>query len=413
MLRCLLVPAACVVLTLAVSAAARADEDPLDHAKSLLDLGKALVEAGTDMDDPKRIEEGLAKFREAKALFEKELEKPGLSEAQKNRIRLYIVDVESRIDWYGGGSIGGGGGGGEQPDGGEDDAPAAEGGVATGEVRIPEMKRGERFRPWCRRVRKIYEETDDPHGRAALARGMARQARVLALPTLFALFKTEQMPDARDGVFEALAMVGTSRVAHEMASYARADREAHWDDALEVIYLCLKKPERYEREKPFMRAIRAFHKLKNRKLTLQILRDLDAMGGPGVAALGEVIYVPDFGYHDHAVQLLSNKRDRRAVPPLVFKMNRFKFEYRVQIPAHEALLKMGWYAVPELVDRLNDKAAGIWISWTLRKITGETMGTDKRKWHDWWKTEKLRHPELFDDPDERPPVVTGEGESPR
>ena len=67
------------------------------------------------------------------------------------------------------------------------------------------------------------------------------------------------------------------------------------------------------------------------------------------------------------------------------------------------------------VPSLNDKAAGIWISWTLRKITGETMGTDKRKWGDWWKSEKLRHPELFDDPDERPggsggpPVVTGGG----
>ena len=74
---------------------------------------------------------------------------------------------------------------------------------------------------------------------------------------------------------------------------------------------------------------------------------------------------------------------------------------------------MGWYAVPALVDALDNKAAGIWVSYTLRKISGETMGTDKRKWHDWWKTEKLRHPELFDDPDERPggakkgPVVTG------
>ena len=126
------------------------------------------------------------------------------------------------------------------------------------------------------------------------------------------------------------------------------------------------------------------------------------MENPGVAALGEVLYVEDFGYHDHVIGILATKPDCRAVPPLVHKMNRFRFEYRVQMPAHEALLQLGWYAVPELIDRLDDKAAGIWISWTLRKITGETMGTDKRKWHDWWKTEKTRHPELFADPSERP-----------
>ena len=58
------------------------------------------------------------------------------------------------------------------------------------------------------------------------------------------------------------------------------------------------------------------------------------MGTPGIAALGEVIYVPDFGYHDYTIRLLAKKRDGRAVPPLVYKMNRFKFEYRVQMPAH-------------------------------------------------------------------------------
>lgn len=401
MLRRLPVPAAFALLALLLVpfGLLGAEDDPLDHAKSLLELGKALVEAGTDMDDAERVRKGVATFEEARKLFQQELEKPGLTEAEKNRIRTYLVDVESRIDWYGGAAAADGGGG----------AEPAEEGVATGEVRIPAMRRGERLGSWCKRVRKLYDETEDPLGRAALARGMARQARVLALPTLYDLFRRELMPDARDGVFEALAMVGTSRVANKMASYARADREQRWDDALEVICLCLKKPERYEREKPFMRAIRSFHKLKVRALTLQILKHLDAMGGPGIAALGEVVYVPNFGYHDYAIELLSNKRDRRAVPPLVYKMNRFKFEYRMQIPAHEALLKMGWYAVPELVERLNDKAAGIWISWTLRKITGETMGTDKRKWGDWWKTEKLRHPELFDDPDERPPTVTGGG----
>jgi hypothetical protein len=304
------------------------------------------------------------------------------------------VDVESRIDWYSTTTVGGG-------------ADRAE---PEAEVQIPELKRGERLGPWCRRVRRIYDATEEPAGRAALARGLAAQAGVLALPTLYDLFRTEELPGARDGIHEALATVGTSRVAREMASYARRDREEKWSDALDVIYRCLEKPERNEKERPFQRAIRAFHELKDLALSREIVRYLDHMGTPGIAALGEVVYVDDFGLHEHVIGLLAKKRDRRAVPPLVFKMNRFKFEYRVQMPAHEALLAMGWYAVPELVDRLDDKAAGIWISWTLRKISGETMGTDKRKWHDWWKTEKLRHPEVFADPDEAKPVVTKDPE---
>ena len=375
---------------------ARSAEDPLAEAMSLVELGTTHVEIGTDTDNEKKVAQGVAFYRDARALFQAALSQPDLTPAQRNRIRAHLADVESRIEWYAGGD-------------------SAQGGArGTGEVRIPEPKRGEQLGPWCRRVRKLYAETEDPLGQAALARGLASHAGVLALPTLLALFEKEEHPTARVGVHEALAIVGTSRVANKMASFARRNAEGQWDHALAVIYLCLEKSEKSEPERPFLRAVRAFHKLKNRVLTLQILKALDAKDPAGTAALGEVLYVPDFGYHDYTIGLLAKKRDRRAVPPLVYKMNRFKFEYRVQIPAHKALLQMGWYAVPELVERLNDKAAGIWISWTLRKITGETMGTDKRKWHDWWKGERVRHPELFDDPKERPnagkpPVVTGGG----
>ena len=154
-----------------------------------------------------------------------------------------------------------------------------------------------------------------------------------------------------------------------------------------------------EPERPFVRSIREFHRLRDRKLSRGILRRLDAMGTPGVAALGQSLYVRDFGVHDETIQMLARKRDPRAVPPLVYKMNRFKFDYREQLPAHLALVRIGWPAVPPLIDRLDDKAAGIWISWTLRKITRETTGTQRRKWHEWWKKQKLRHPELADLPE--------------
>jgi hypothetical protein len=270
------------------------------------------------------------------------------------------------------------------------------------EVKAPDPVGGEALSEWCRRVKALYESTEAPQGRAALARQMATRAKLLALPALEDLFEEETAAEAREGVHEALVIVGTGRVARLLAGYAVRSRQTHWRNALDVIYRCLERPEAEEKERPFQRAIRAFHRLKDRALTLEIITRLDEMGREGVAALGEVIYVEDFGYHDHTIALLAEKRDGRAVPPLVYKMNRFKFEYRVQLPAHEALLRLGWYAVPELIDRLDNKAAGIWISWTLRKITGETMGTDKRKWHDWWKRERVRHPELFEDPDERP-----------
>jgi hypothetical protein len=395
---------AAALLLGATARPARAGEDPLDTAKSVVELGKALIEAGLDLGDSKRIRDGMAKLKEGKALFEAAAAKPGLTEAQVNRIRRHLVDVEATIEWYApaaerAGKAAPGGKPGESK-------PGPETGDAEGEVHAPDPERGRLLGAWCREQRALYGKTEDPVARAALAGEMAAKAGVIAVPTLLELFRAEETAAAEAGVHEALATVGTSRVAAEMGAFARADAEARWDDALDVIYRALEKPEKTEPERPWCRAIRRFHELKERKLTLSILARLDAMGTPGIAALGEVIYVEDFGYHDYTIALLSKKRDRRAVPPLVYKMNRFQFDYFEQMPAHKALLEMGWYAVPELVDRLDDKAAGIWISWTLRKISGETMGTDKRKWGDWWKNEKIRHPELFEDPDERPPVVT-------
>ncbi len=378
---------------------AHAEDDPLAEAQDLLELGKMLVETGADRGDTKRIADGVAKLRQAKRALEAYLRDGTLEASEAARVRAYIVDVESRIEWY------------------APQAKAADGddgaGVATGEVRVPPLEDGESITAWCRRVVKAYREAEDPQGQAALARGLARQGGVNALPTLYRLFEREEHPRAREGIHEALAMVGTQRVAQRMAGYATKSREKHWAHALDVIYLCLAKPERSEPEAPFLRAIRKFHQLKIRTLSLGILEQLDSMDPEGIAALGEIVYVKDFGYHSHTITLLGAKRDGRAVPPLVHLMNRFKFDPGSQVPAHKALVGMGWYAVPRLIDMLDSKSTGIWISYTLRKISGQSMGTDKRKWHDWWKTEKLRHPELFENPDERPggakkgPVVTG------
>ncbi len=377
------------------------EEDLVADAKKLVEHGKLLIETGTDSGDKSRVAEGLKKLVAANKKFATALKAPGLTPQEQKRIEAWVVDVESRIEWYRGMV---------RQEAKAEQAPGS--GMRTGEVKTPPMKPGEAIGAWCRRVLKTLKGTEDPAGKAALIRGLASKGGVVSLPTLFRLFETVQQADVREGVHEALAMVGTYRVAQRMGGYAKKSREKHWDNALAVIYLCLEKPERYEPEKPFLRAVRSFHQLKIRALSLRILEQLDSMDPEGIAALGELVYVEDFGYQSHTIKLLSAKRDTRAVPPLVHLMNRFKFDIGSKAPAHDALLKIGWYAVPELVARLDNKAAGIWISFTLRKITGQTMGTDKRKWHDWWKGESLRHPELFPNPDERPggskgPVVTG------
>ena len=281
-----------LLLALFVSAdlAAAGEEDRLAEARSLVELGTMYVEVGSDTDNPEKVRKGVAKYREARTLYKDALAEPDITPAEKNRIKAFLVDVESRIDWYSSSKVDGAGG------------------VATGEVRIPELKAGERIGPWCRRVRKLYDETDDPAGQAALARGLASKGGVLAVPTLFDLFEKEEYPKAREGVHEALAMVGTYRVARKMGTYARKSAEKHWENALEVIYLCLEKSERSEPEKPYLKSIRDFHRMKNRKLTLQILKRLDSMEPAGTAALGEVVYVEDFGYHDYTIELLSHKR---------------------------------------------------------------------------------------------------------
>jgi hypothetical protein len=384
-----------------------------EDAQSLLWKGKAAISAGLERGDAASLRDGVAKLKRAKFLLETRRAGGQVSEGERARIAQDLDEIET---WRAGAEQTlldlAEGLGSTQPPAAGDDAPAADDDVydpaaedaqsGSAEVHARALKQGERLGAWVKETLAQYEACEDAAGRAALAVSMAKTADVVAVPTLLALFQREQDARARAGVHEALAQVGTSRVAGPMGEVARRSEEARWPQALDVVYRALARSDRDEPERPWCRAIRSFHRLENRTLSLGILQRLDAMGTPGIAALGEILYLEDFGCHTTAIQVLSTKRDRRAVPPLVFKLNRFKFEAMEQMPAHKALLAMGWYAVPELIDRLDDKAAGIWISWTLRKITGETMGTDKRKWHDWWKGESLRHPELFDDPAERP-----------
>ena len=364
-----------------------------DEAKALHDAGNRLLDAGGTQDDPKRIREGLEDMRRARDLYHKALESPDCPALDRVEIQNHLSDVESKIDWWSA----------LFPTGGKDGAKPEK----LPEVKVPDPALGETLSSWCEKVRAIYGQQKDPLARSAVAQRMASKAGLQALATLLALWRAETDAKARAGVREALVLVGGSDLAKAMGDLAGSDDLRLRDEALEVIYGCLKKREKVEPEKPWCAAIRRFHERKDRKTTLRILTRLDEMGWSGIAALGEVLYVDDFGYHNYAIDLLGNKKDARAVPPLVHKMDRFTYEFREQFPAHLALIRMGYYAVPELIQHLDDPAAGIWVSWTLRKITGETMGTTRVKWDDWWIRERNHHPELFADPDERPPGTGG------
>jgi len=409
-------------------------QDPIEHAQTLHDLGNALLDAGTSMKDADRVHAAEAKLEAALDEYSAALRHGPASTGLKSRIQRQHSQCERDLafarKWLAMQKMTPGRAPSGRTPAPDHRAPSAGGPVAppgpaptsnageTPSTAAPEVhaeppRPGERLGLWCRHVLEQYGQTPSPAGRAALARQMARDAGRIALPSLKRLFETEANGTARRGIHESLADIGGVPVSGLMRSYGFPAKERYWQYALDVIYRCLEKPEAEEPERPFLKTIRQFHKLRRRSLTLAILTHLDEMGSEGVGALGQVLYVPDIGYHDHAIQLLAKKRDGRAVAPLVYKMNRFKFDYRVQMPAHKALLEIGWYAVPELINHLDNHAAGIWISWTLRKITGETMGTDKRKWSYWWTRERVRHPELFENPDERPASVTPGGRTPR
>lgn len=285
----------CLALLLSMGSRASAGDDPLAEAQSLVEQGTRAVEVGSEKEDEARIRAGLALYRRALGLFREALEQEALGTAEKTRIGAYVADVESRIRWY------------------EEILDPDDGAVPT--IEVPARKRGESASAWGRRVHALYGTTEAPVDRAVLARALAAEAGAHALPTLYVLFETESAPKARAAVHAALAHVGTPRVAKKMGSYARKQGRAHWAAALDVICRCLAKPEEDDAEAPFLRAVRRFHTLKDRALTLQILDRLDALGSAGTAAIGEVLYVPDFGVHAQAIEALAARRNRRAAPP--------------------------------------------------------------------------------------------------
>lgn len=356
---------------------ARAGDD-LDAAKNLHQMGLKLLDGTGDPDDLDRVREGLDDLRKADTLYAKIEGDPNASKAWKDFAGAARREIQTKLEWW---AV-------ILPSSGP------RGGAKRPDAKLEDPVKGAILARWCDTARVAYAAEPEPLGRAAIAVKIAVKAEQQGLPLLFDLFKSEKEVAAREGLLDALTLLGGLDVAKEMGTYARPEDCPLRRDALEVVYRCLEKPEKQEPERPFCQAIRRFHELKDHKFSEAIIARLDAMGWQGTAAIGEVLYVDDFGAQGAAYEALSRKKDSRAVTPLVFRLDRFSFEDQEQMPAHKALLAIGWFAVPELVDRWNDPAAGIWISWTLRKITGRHAGTDRKKWTEWWKVEAPKRPEI-------------------
>ena len=371
-----------LALTVALGVAAGAPSaragDDLDAAKALHKAGLTLLDGTGDPDDLDRVREGLDYLRKADTLYGRLLDDPKTTKTQREAAEASRKDARAKLEWWT--AI--------LPTTGAKDR------AKRPDAKLTDPGKGDSLTRWCEKAKAAYLAEADALGRAAIAVKVAVKAGPLGLPVLFDLFKSEKDVPAREGLIDALALIGGSAVSKEMGAYAKPDDTPLRRDALDVIYRGLAKPERLECERPWCAAIRRFHELRDHVLSERIIARLDAMGWQGTAAIGEVLYVDDFGAQGEAYDALSRKKDSRAVPPLVFRLDRFSFEYQEQMPAHQTLLAIGWYAVPELVDRLNDPAAGIWISWTLRKITGRHAGTDRKKWSEWWKVEAPKRPEI-------------------
>lgn len=392
--------AALVLVAVSAGSAVPCRADDAENARQLVASAKALEKEGLarldgtgDPDDLDRVREGLDLLGKARAVYEKALADPATPKDAAATAKASLATVVAKLEWWA--AI-------------FDPGAGAKAKAKRPDARLSDPAKGEPLARWCEKAGAAYAAEADPRGRAAIAVKVATKAREQGLPTLFGWFRKEGAADARDGLVEAVTWVGGLDVAKEMGAYAKEPAGRARDDALAVIYACLEKAERVEPERPFCDAVRRFHERKDPALSRRIVQRLDAMGWQGTAALGEALYVDDFGVEDDVYAALSRKRDARAVPPLVFRLDRFTFEYQEQMPAHKALLAIGWFAVPELVDRLNDPAAGIWISWTLRKITGRHAGTDRKKWSEWWKVEGPRHPEIEEaNREPRPAVAEG------
>ena len=79
--------------------------------------------------------------------------------------------------------------------------------------------------------------------------------------------------------------------------------------------------------------------------------------------------------------------------------------------ARDLALRAGEQALPDLFrlfDSETDATARLGIHQALLDVGGKRVarrmatGTDRRKWRNWWVNERVRHPELFEDEEERP-----------
>jgi hypothetical protein len=383
----LLAIAAALVLALG---ARGAEARPLTDAQDVVKAAVADLLEGAKTNDMARIRRGLEGLAKGIELYRKVADDPAVPEEERGIARSSIPDTEKAIAQWSS----------RYPDAAPSKPPAPAPGLdpaRTPHVFLPNPEPGESLEHWCERVKASYAEETNPRARAAVAARMAEKAKEKAGPALLDLLKTEKDPLARSGLSQALAAAGGEAVAARVGDLLASDDAKAREAGLETLYAALRKPERVEPEKPWCKAVRRFHERKQAEASLDVLLKLDALGWSGVAALGEVLCLDEFGAGAAAVAYLSRKRDGRAVPPLLRRAA--KGDKDAASAARQALASVGWHAVPELIRRLGDPAVDSEAAAALRRVTGQTFGPAPAKWEAWWKGERAKHPEVDADPE--------------
>ncbi len=122
----------------------------------------------------------------------------------------------------------------------------------------------------------------------------------------------------------------------------------------------------------------------------------EGLGAIGDArALGPLVGLLEDGngsVRSGAASALGNLGDPRAIEPLVRTLRADK---EAQWNAAQALARMkDRRAIEPLIEALADKDSSVRsrAAWALAKITGQKLGPDPSKWHQWWQAEKQRKP---------------------
>lgn len=287
-------------------------------------------------------------------------------------------------------------------------------GVALGEPEgdglPPELARGsdESAGAWVRRLEDAFTSSEEVGVRKQILSAWAADGGREAVRALLNVFDAEKDRAVRDHLNEVLVQVGTKDVASHMDKHMRAADDPVQEDALQVVYGCLARPEEEVPEEPFCDAMRQFFKLGDTERTPEAIRQLDELGRSGTRALGQLLYLDDFqcgGTSSHVLCLTAFKTRRDDWRAAEILFDTFPKKVPKTAPTEEdpthlikrgvALDGVGTCCLPGLIKLLGNRTFSGFASRCLRDIynqqslgSQEDLPDSPSAWKKWWKKQK-------------------------